>query len=84
MKNRIHLALIILWMLFIFMMSAQTGVESGQTSGRVVELLARFGVPVETKAGEVLHYLIRKALLLNIYFKYPLLQLFSRIYDEKT
>lgn len=73
MKQRINLLLIILWMLFIFVMSAQTGVESGNTSDRIVQLIGAIGIDVESSLGETIHFLIRKAAHFFEYFILSLL-----------
>lgn len=73
MKNRVHLLLMIVWMLFIFIMSAQTGNQSSETSGMVMTLLAKLGVPMETKIGGALHFIIRKGAHFFEYFVLSLL-----------
>jgi VanZ family protein len=73
MKNRVNLALILVWMTFIFYMSHQTGSESSALSGRVVHLFEFLKIDITSAMGKVLHYIIRKGAHLFEYFILTLL-----------
>lgn len=60
-------------MIFIYVMSSQTGSASGETSGRVVQLIGLLGVDVNSPFGQTLHFIIRKGAHFFEYFILSLL-----------
>lgn len=60
-KNVLRWSLLIGWMIFIFMMSAQNGEESSSQSNLVLQLFSFIGINLSDSFGEIATLIIRKA-----------------------
>lgn len=73
MKQRLAFLLVIIWMLFIFVWSHQTGPESSETSGKIIRFLSALGIGITSRTELILHHFIRKVAHFFEYFILSLL-----------
>lgn len=59
-KKNIALGLLIAWMVVIFVFSAMPGEVSSEQSQLLVSLFSFLGIDVESKFGEMAHFIVRK------------------------
>lgn len=72
-KTRVNQLCIMIWMLFIIVMSSQPGKESASMSGTMMQILTFFLIDVNSKFGSALHFFLRKGAHLFEYFILALL-----------
>ena len=59
-KKSVALVLLILWMAVIFVFSAMPGDVSSEQSQLLVNLFSFLGIDIESKLGEMAHFIVRK------------------------